>query len=363
VADANDMKSSSQRTLEHRKAATRAGLTYVSDGFAGITRRRAGSGWVYFAPNGARIRDPDKRKRLNKLAIPPAWTDVWICPDPNGHIQATARDARGRKQYRYHSSYREARDRSKFRHMLEFSEILPLLRERVERDLRAEDLTRNQLLATVIRLLDKTLIRVGNDEYARENRSFGLTTLRQRHVQVSGTSLRFTFRGKSGVEHNVSLTDRRLAKIIQRVQDLPGTELFQYLDAKGQRQTISSDDVNAHLREITGRDVTAKDFRTWGGTMHAAVTLRSMGLASSRREADRNIIRAIDAVSERLGNTRAVCRKYYIHPGLLRTYHLGLTVPAAPGRARKRRKRIEAALRHDEIAVLQFIHERASELK
>jgi DNA topoisomerase-1 len=297
---------------------------------------------------------------LNSLAIPPAWTEVWICPDPDGHIQATARDARGRKQYRYHSEYREACDRSKFRHMLEFSEILPRIRERVERDLRREDLSRRQILATVIRLLDRTLIRVGNDEYARENRSFGLTTLRRRHVEVDGTSLRFSFRGKSGVEHNVSLTDRRLAKIIQRVQDLPGTELFQFLDAKGKRQTISSDDVNAHLREITGRDVTAKDFRTWGGTMHAAVTLRSLGPASSRREADRNIIRAVDLVAERLGNTRAVCRKYYVHPALLNAYLAGRTVALPslePLRPKRRGGAGAAALRRDEVTVLQFLQD------
>ncbi len=362
MVDVNGIKAASQRTLEHRKSATRAGLTYVSDGFAGITRRRAGGGWAYFAPNGARIRDPDKRKRLNKLAIPPAWTDVWICPDPSGHIQATARDARGRKQYRYHSSYREARDRSKFRHMLEFSEILPLLRERVERDLRAEDLTRNQLLATVIRLLDKTLIRVGNDEYARENRSFGLTTLRQRHVQVSGTSLRFTFRGKSGVEHNVALTDGRLARIIQRCQDLPGQELFQYLDSAGKRAAISSDDVNAHLREITGRDVTAKDFRTWGGTMHAAMALHAMGAPASRREADRNILLALDKVAERLGNTRTVCRKYYVHPSLLSAYLLGRTVelPSIDSQQPVRRGVRAAALRRDEVAVLQFLQDELS---
>ena len=348
----------SDRSREHRKAAARAGLRYVTDGFAGIRRQRSGGGWVYFAPNGARIRDPEKRKRLNKLAIPPAWTDVWICPDPDGHIQATARDARGRKQYRYHSSYREARDKSKFRHMIEFSEILPRLRERVERDLRAADLSRRQILATVIRLLDKTLIRVGNDEYARENQSFGLTTLRRRHVQVKGTMMRFSFRGKSGVEHNVAVIDGRLARIIQRCQDLPGTELFQYLDAWGKRQTVSSDDVNAHLREITGRDVTAKDFRTWGGTMHAAVALRTMGAAASRREADRNIIRAIDLVSERLGNTRAVCRKYYVHPALIEAYLMGRTVRQPPETTKRgRRGRGAAALRRDEIEVLQFIQD------
>ena len=352
-----ETKGSTRR--DHRKTATRAGLTYVTDGFAGITRKRAGSGWAFFAPNGARIRDQDKRRRLKALAIPPAWTDVWICPDPDGHIQATARDARGRKQYRYHASYREACDQSKFRHMLEFSEILPRLRERVERDLRADDHSRRQILATVIRLLDKTLIRVGNDEYARENRSFGLTTLRRRHVEVDGTWLRFSFRGKSGVEHNVALTDRRLARIIQRCQDLPGTEIFQYLDAAAKRQSISSDDVNAHLREIAGRHVTAKDFRTWGGTMHAALTLQSMGPAATRREADRNIVRAVDEVSERLGNTRAVCRKYYVHPALLEAYLEGRTVRLSdtPGRQVPRRGKRAAALRRDEVAVLQFLQD------
>ncbi len=347
----------SPRSHELRQAATRAGLHYVTDGFAGIRRRRSGTGWSYYAPNGARIRDPRTRKRLNALAIPPAWTDVWICPDPNGHIQATARDARGRKQYRYHPSYREMRDRSKFRRMLEFSEVLPILRERVERDLRAGDLTRRQILATVVRLLDKTLIRVGKDEYARANRSFGLTTLRRRHVRVEGALLRFSFRGKSGVEHSVAITEPRLARIIQRCQDLPGQELFQYLDASRKRQTVSSDDVNAYLREITGRDVTAKDFRTWGGTMLAAVELRTMGPASSRREADRNIVRAIDAVSARLGNTRAVCRKYYVHPALVQAYLLGHTAPLSPTPPSRgpRREQPTAALRRDEVVVLQFL--------
>jgi DNA topoisomerase I len=348
----------SQRTHEHRRAATRVGLTYVTDGFAGITRRRNGSGWAYFAPNGARIRDAEKRRRLNKLAIPPAWTDVWICPDPNGHIQATARDARGRKQYRYHASYREARDRSKFRRMLEFSEALPSLRSRIERDLKSEALTRDVVLATVIRLLDRTLIRVGNDEYARENNSFGLTTLRRRHVKVKGTAVRFSFRGKSGIDHDVALIDARLAKVIQRCQEIPGYELFQYVDEEGERHAITSDDVNAHLREITGRDVTAKDFRTWGGTMHAALALQSMGAAASRREADRNILQALEVVCKRLGNTRTVCRKYYVHPALIEAYLMGRTVPLPPagGRRHVRRSR-EAALRRDEVAVLQFLQE------
>jgi DNA topoisomerase-1 len=346
----------SLRTKEHRKRAVRAGLTYVTDAFAGISRRRVGTGWAYYAPNGARIRDADKRKRLNSLAIPPAWTDVWICADPDGHIQATARDGRGRKQYRYHASYREACDKSKFRRMLEFSEILPRLRERMERDLRADDLSRRQILATVIRLLDKTLIRVGNDEYARENRSFGLTTLRRRHVEVKGSSLRFSFRGKSGIDHDVAITDARLARIVQRCQDLAGTEIFQYLDAFGKRQAISSDDVNAHLREITGRDITAKDFRTWGGTMHAAVALRTMGPGATKKEIEGNILKAVDDVAGKLGNTRSVCRKYYVHPALLEAYVEGRTIPVEPVAKEAQRGR-GAALRRDELAVLQFLQD------
>ena len=348
----------SRLTDQHRKTAIRAGLTYVTDGVAGIRRQRSGKGWIFYAPDGARINSPAQRKRINALVIPPAWTDVWICTDPKGHIQVTARDDRRRKQYRYHPLYREARDRSKFRRMLEFSETLPEIRERVENDLlRARDLTRRQILATVVRLLDKTLIRVGNDAYARDNRSFGLTTLRDRHVEIKGANLRFSFRGKSGVNHTVDITDRRLARIIQQCQDLPGQELFKYLDASGKRQTISSDDVNAYLREITGRDITAKDFRTWAGTMLAARELCAMGPAKSRREAERNMIRAIDAVAKRLGNTRAVCRKYYVHPGLVLAYLQGLTAPlsSTPLALRNRRERPTAALRRDEVVVLQFL--------
>jgi DNA topoisomerase-1 len=345
-----------RRLIEHRQSAAHAGLRYVTDGANGITRKRVGTGWAYYLPNGRLIVDASIRRRLNGLAIPPAWTDVWICPNPAGHIQATARDARGRKQYRYHAQYREARDSSKFRRMLEFSEALPRLRERIERDLRGDELNRRQLLATLVRLLDKTLIRVGNDEYARENRSYGLTTLRRRHVTVDGAVLRFSFRGKSGVEHSVAINDARLARIVQRCQDLPGQELFQYRDGAGKRQSVSSDDVNDYLRELCGRDVTAKDFRTWGGTMLAAVELRRMGPAASRREADRNILSAIDAVAERLGNTRAVCRKYYIHPALLRAYLMGRVVPPPPSPRPSRRRRPGAALRGDEVLVLQFLH-------
>jgi DNA topoisomerase-1 len=241
--------------------------------------------------------------------------------------------------------------------MLEFSEVLPGIRDQVERDLRAPDLTRRQILATVVRLLDKTLIRVGNDEYARENRSYGLTTLRGRHVEIRGPRLRFNFRGKSGINHTVAISDRRLARIVQRCQDLPGQELFQYLDAEDRRQTISSDDVNAYLREITGRDITAKDFRTWAGTMLAARELRALGPAPTQRQARQNILQAVDIVAERLGNTRAVCRKYYIHPALQEAYLRGMTarLPDGAGSRRVRRRRAPPALRRDEIAVLQLL--------
>jgi DNA topoisomerase-1 len=360
--DQADPQGAHQRRLsDHRRSAHTAGLRYVTDGVRGISRKRSGTGWAYYRPDGVRITDRVLRKRLNALAIPPAWTDVWICPDADGHIQATARDARGRKQYRYHPSYREARDQSKFRRMLEFSEVLPVLRERVEHDLRAPDLSRRQLLATVVRLLDSTLIRVGNDEYARQNRSYGLTTLRRRHVTIDGGLLHFSFRGKSGVEHTVSVHDPKLARIVQRCRDLPGQEMFQYLDARRKRQAVSSDDVNDYLKELTGRDITAKDFRTWGGTMLAAVELRAMGVAASRRETDNNILRAIDAVAERLGNTRTVCRKYYIHPALIEAYRLGLTVPQPPAPPRRpRQRRHVAALRRDEVLVLQFLQEKVA---
>jgi DNA topoisomerase I len=345
------------RVESYRTSAHSAGLRYVTDGGRGIRRKRAGSGWAYYDPDGARITDAAVRARLNRLAIPPAWRQVWICPDPDGHIQATGSDVRGRKQYRYHPDYREARDHLKFRRMLEFSEVLPRLRERIERDLRSRDLGRRQVLATVVRLLDKTLIRVGNDEYMRANRSYGLTTLRRRHLTIDGSVLHFSFRGKSGVEHTIAVADPRLARIVQRCRDLPGQELFQYLDASRRRHLVASDDVNEYLRGAAGRDITAKDFRTWGGTMLAAVELRRLGPPASRREANRNVIAAIDAVAERLGNTRSVCRKYYIHPALIHAYLMGETVPQ-PAPAPPRRRARGAALRRDEVLVLQFLQER-----
>ncbi len=337
---------------EHAKA---AGLRHVTDSRPGIRRKRAGRGFSYVGLDGKPIRDRDEIRRIKALVIPPAWTDVWICPKPNGHMQATGRDAKGRKQYRYHPRYREVRDETKFDRMLAFSDVLPAIRVRVERDLLREGLPREKVLATVVRLLEKTLIRIGSDTYAKENRSFGLTTLRRRHVEVSGSKLTFEFRGKSGVEHSVAITDRRLASIVQHCQTLPGQELFQYLDDDGRRQDVDSGDINSYLREITGQDFTAKDFRTWAGTMYAATALRDMGPAETQREIQANIVRAVDLVAERLGNTREVCRKYYVHPRVIEAYHKGLVAPKPAPHSQKRKPR-EGQLRRDEVAVLGLLY-------
>jgi DNA topoisomerase I len=295
----------------------------VSDASPGIRRRRAGRGFGYVGPDGRAVRDKATLARIRSLAIPPAYTDVWICPMATGHLQATGRDARGRKQYRYHPKWREVRDETKFGRMLAFSEALPRLRARAERDLSLPGLPRAKVLATVVRLLECTGIRVGNDEYARTNRSFGLTTLQDHHVEVSGARLRFEFRGKSGKTHRVALSDRRLARIVARCQALPGADLFQYVDAEGARVSIGSGDVNDYLREITGEDFTAKDFRTWAGTLQAVAVLEALGPAPTEREAKSAVLRAIDQVAERLNNTRAVCRKYYVHPAVIETYQAG----------------------------------------
>ena len=305
------------------QSAAEAGLRYVSDSSPGIRRKRSGTGFAYVDSNGKRITDQKTLERIRKLAIPPAYTEVWICPSPNGHIQATGRDARGRKQYRYHAKWREVRDETKFSRMMAFSELLPKLRARVDADLGRPGLPREKVLATVVRLLECTNIRVGNDEYARANGSYGLTTLRDKHVEVSGGNLRFSFKGKSGKTHEVELSDRRLARIVQRCRDVPGEELFQYLDDDGKRQTIDSGDVNDYLREISGQEFTAKDFRTWAGTMLAVEALREVGPMATEREAKSAIVKAVDRVAEQLNNTRAVCRKYYIHPTVFETYLAG----------------------------------------
>jgi DNA topoisomerase-1 len=305
------------------ESAQAAGLRYVSDTSPGIRRRRSGKGFSYVGPDGRPVRDKATLARIRSLAIPPAYADVWICPIPNGHLQATGRDARGRKQYRYHPKWREVRDETKFGRMLAFSEALPRLRERVGEDLAKPGLPREKVLAAVVRLLECTGIRVGNEEYARTNRSFGLTTLRDHHVEISGSTMQFEFRGKSGKTHRVALSDRRLARIVARCQAVPGAELFQYVDDEGGRVVIGSGDVNDYLREITGQDFTAKDFRTWAGTLQAVAALEELGPADTAREAKSTILRAIDQVAERLNNTRAVCRKYYVHPAVLERYAAG----------------------------------------
>jgi DNA topoisomerase-1 len=345
---------------EHVESAEAAGLRYVSDTMPGIRRKRTGKSFTYLESSGAPIRNRAELARIKALVIPPAWTDVWICPSPQGHIQVTARDARGRKQYRYHPKYREVRDATKFDRMLEFSNLLPKLRDRVEQDLLTDGLTRDKVLASVVRLLEKTLIRVGNDEYARENKSYGLTTMRRRHVEVTGHTLRFDFRGKSGLMHSVAVTDRRVARIVQHCQELPGQELFQYLDDDGKRQTIDAGDINDYLRRATGSEMTAKDFRTWSGTMLAAFELRTLGPGATEKEAKANVVQAIDRVAKRLGNTRAVCRKYYIHPVVLESYLAGSVLPAPPQPPDQKRERPSGALRRDELAVLAYIQERVT---
>jgi DNA topoisomerase-1 len=320
--------------VDPSESAEEAGLRYVSDAMPGIRRRRAGKGFTYLDPDGRRITDRATLARIRSLAIPPAYTDVWISPHANGHLQATGRDARGRKQYRYHPRWREVRDETKFGRMLAFSEALSRIRKGVERDLSRPGLPREKVLAAVVQLLELTGIRVGNDEYARTNQSFGLTTLRDDHVEVSGSTMRFEFRGKSGKVHRVSLSDRRLARIVARCQSLPGEELFQYVDDEGIHQTIGSSDVNDYLREIAGDDFTAKDFRTWSGTLLALAALEELGPAPSEREAKSTVLAAIDRVAERLNNTRAVCRKYYVHPGVFDAYLTGTLLQTTPNGTR-----------------------------
>ena len=344
---------------EYVSAAEAAGLRYVTDAMPGIRRRRHGRGFTYLDADGGVIRDRALIRRFRSLVIPPAWTDVWICPDPNGHLQVTARDGRGRKQYRYHERFRARRDETKFERMLALSDVLWKIRERVEHDIAQPGLTRAKVMATVVWLLERTLIRIGTHEYAKANKSFGLTTLRRRHVQIVGSELRFDFRGKSGVVHAVAVTDRRIARIVQRCRELPRHELFQYVDDEGQRQSVQAEDVNAYLREIAGQEVTAKDFRTWAGTMITAEALRSVGAAPSKRQAERNVVQAIDRTAERLGNTRSVCRKYYIHPALVDAYLEGVVLPPLQRQPRQEERRRQGAPpRQHEAEVLAFLKAR-----
>ncbi|HEV8422897.1 MAG TPA: DNA topoisomerase IB, partial [Chthoniobacterales bacterium] len=297
-----------------------AGLRYVSDEQPGYTRQRRGKKFAYFDQEGKEVRDETRILRFDRLGIPPAYTDVWICPSPNGHLQATGRDDRGRKQYRYHERWRQERDENKYEKMIIFGQALPRIRRRIKRDLKRRGLPREKVLATVVQLLERTFIRVGNQEYARENKSFGLTTMRTRHVQVRGATVRFRFRGKSGKEHDVDTEDRRVARIVKQLQELPGQEVFQYLDEEGERHRVTSDDVNEYLREITGEEFTAKDFRTWAGTVLAAMALRTQEPFENKSQAKQNVKVAIGAVAKMLGNTPAICRKCYVHPAVLETY-------------------------------------------
>lgn len=339
-----------------------AGLRYVGDEMPGITRRRAGKGFAYYAPDGSRIGDTAERTRLNKLAVPPAYQDVWICPDPRGHIQATGRDDRGRKQYRYHERWRQVRDEAKFEHVLEFGRQLPAMRERVLRDMARPKLDRQKVLATIVRLLETTLIRVGNEEYTKLNKSFGLTTLRNRHLKIEGSELRFDFKGKSGQKRHVDLRDRRIAKAVRRIQELPGQELFQYLDEDGERRRVDSSEVNAYLAEVTGAHYTAKDFRTWAGTVLAALALSEFEAFDNETAAKRNIRRAVERVASKLGNTPAVCRKAYIHPEILEAYLDGSLVETMKAEIEAVLKDEIAGLEPEEAAVLAFLQKRLAQL-
>jgi DNA topoisomerase I len=305
-------------------SAKAARLRYVTDASPGIRRQRAGKGFTYLTGDGTRLHDRQELQRITSLRIPPAWTKVWICPMPHGHLQATGYDAKGRKQYRYHPRWREVRDETKYGRMLLFGEALPRIRQQVEHDLALHGLPRAKVLATVVQLLETTLMRVGNEEYARANDSFGLTTLRDRHVDIAGTTLRFHFRGKSGKDHTVEINDRRLAMIVKRCQEIPGQELFQYRDDEGQRRTIDSADVNAYLRQVTGQDFTSKDFRTWNGTVLAVRALQTCGVGESAAQAKKAVVEAIKTVAAQLGNTPAICRKCYVHPAVIEAYLEGI---------------------------------------
>jgi DNA topoisomerase-1 len=333
-----------------------AHLRYVSDNASGITRRRSGSGFTYWTAEGRRVRDAETLGRIKALVIPPAWTDVWICPIANGHIQAIGRDKRGRKQYRYHKRWREVRDDVKYGRLLAFGAALPAIRKRTLKDLAQPALTRTKVVATIVQLLEKTLIRVGNEEYARENNSFGLTTMKDRHADVKGSTVVFEFRAKSGVQQCVDLHDVRLARIIKRCQDLPGQTLFQYIE-DGARQSVDSSDVNDYVREITGQDFTAKDFRTWAGTVLAAQALRAVAVWETETQAKRNVVEAIAQVAKRLGNTRAVCRRCYIHPAVLEAYQERMTIGDIVKRHGRAMRRFNG-LSHEEIAVLALLEHR-----
>jgi len=345
------------------EAAEEAGLRYVSDDEPGYTRQKKGADFEYFDTQGKPITDERRLLRMKRLAIPPAYTEVWICPTPNGHLQATGRDARRRKQYRYHEKWREARDETKYDRMLTFAAALPKIRERVAADLARPGLPREKVLATIISIMERTFIRVGNDEYARTNNSYGLTTMRNRHAAVKGTKVQFKFRGKSGVTHQVEVADRRLARIVKKAQDLPGQELFGYVAEDGNVRDVKSQDVNDYLREIAGEDFTAKDFRTWAGTVLAAVALNALDPCETKRAAKVNIKHAIHAVAKILGNTPAVCRKCYVHPAILESYLGGEMIDGLRRRTDQALAENAPGLQSVEAAVMKFLQRRRGNAK
>jgi DNA topoisomerase-1 len=339
-------------------AAEEAGLRYVSDDRPGYTRKSKGDDFDWLDTDGKSIRDEQRLLRLKRLAIPPAWTEVWVSPLANGHIQATGRDARGRKQYVYHDRWREVRDENKYDRIISFGKALPKIRRRVAKDLKLPALPRNKVLATVVQLLESTFIRIGNEEYARENKSFGLTTMKDRHVEVKGAKFRFRFRGKSGREHEIDVTDRRTAKIITKLQDLPGQDLFQYVDEEGEIRDISSQDVNEYLRAITGEDFSAKDFRTWAGTVLTAIALKAQEKFENQTQAKANIKTAISAVAKILGNTPAICRKCYVHPAVLENYLDQKSIDGLKAMAEDTLEKEDVDLRSSETAILKFLKSR-----
>jgi DNA topoisomerase-1 len=360
-ANTNSAPATSSADLPDPRATARhAGLRYVSDHKPGISRRNSGKTVRYLDPAGNPIRDQATLSRIKSVVIPPAWTNVWICPFENGHIQATGRDSRGRKQYRYHPRWRSVRDESKYGRTLAFAHALAAIRRKTKRDLQQPGLSREKVLAAVINLLETTLIRVGNTQYARQNQSFGLTTLRDRHVKVKGSKLTFQFRGKSGVNHDIALHDRRISQVIKRCQELPGQELIQYLDETGEPRDVTSDDVNDYLRSITGDDFTAKDFRTWAGTVLAVLALQEFEAFDTKVQAKKNLLRAIESVARKLGNTPSVCRKCYIHPAVLDSYLEGTMLEALQGRAQAEMARVRG-LSAEESAVLALLQRRLAQ--
>ncbi|MBV9736421.1 MAG: DNA topoisomerase IB [Acidisphaera sp.] len=344
--------------LDPKLVARAARLRYVTDRSPGYRRVREGDGFAYLDTDGEPVADEETLARIRKLAIPPAYTDVWICRAANGHLQAVGRDARGRKQYRYHPRWRAVRDEAKYSKMLLFGRVLPKIRRQVEHDLGLPGLPREKVLAAIVRLLEKTLVRIGNEEYAKTNKSFGLTTLRNRHVRITGTRMTFDFRGKSGIHHQIDLTDRRLAAIVRRCRDIPGQELFQYFDDAGERHSLGSEDVNEYLRQISEEEITAKDFRTWAATNLAALALTELEAFDSQAKAKKNVVQAVEAVSKMLGNTPAICRKCYIHPAIFDGYLDGSLIEGLKARADDLLSHPTDALTAEEVAVTAFLSRR-----